>query len=135
MSFDASFVTFTKPKYRNLITAQDRESALLSRIDTVDCFMQDLKTCFSDVAYFFYDQYGGDFIAIVWKIKKESIAWKVNLKCNVLPVSSSSDQEPSKKKRKGNEKGNERIQPHYEAMLSEIQRMGQGLVIGIQNHS
>ena len=82
--FDSSCLPQTAPKYRNLISAKDRESALISKIDTVGCYLSEVSASFRDVAWFFVDPYGGDAVAVVWKTRDSDFKWKVDAKFNFV---------------------------------------------------
>ncbi len=86
INFDDTHVLEVKPKFRNLISSKDRESALLSRIDTVSCYVRDLELAFSEVAIFFYDPNGGDKIFVLWNSSSQISKWKSEAKFNFIHI-------------------------------------------------
>ena len=86
---------------------------LLQEFDPVVPYLQDLQVAFGDIAMFFYDRYGGDKIALVWRPgTTNSQPFKVNLMYNAMPNESDG------------------ISANKDAMLAEMQRLGQDLVLG-----
>ena len=93
------------------------------------CYLQDLQVAFSDVAWFFCDRHGGDTIAVVWKARDQESTWKLDLKFNYSPISGQSTPVGPKKTKK--QKLDAKIKINYTAMLAEMERLGQGLVAGM----
>lgn len=98
-----------------------RVSSLLPVVnfDPVASYIKELKEAFSDIALFFHDVYGGNFIAVVWKpqsfvptpFKVRQVQYKMPL-VNPQP----------------NHKVQSWIVPNISAILEDFQTLGEGLV-------
>ncbi|KAJ3154943.1 hypothetical protein HDU86_004462 [Geranomyces michiganensis] len=124
-------LSYDPPKlstFKNLIALKDRELALLSDIDPAELYVADLTTAFGDSALFFHDRFGGDVIGVVWNplVMAES-SWKVDLKYNAAP--SDENEEGTEAGRGG--KNKLKVKPNALAMVAEMQRLGEGLVLGV----
>ncbi|TPX62830.1 hypothetical protein PhCBS80983_g00180 [Powellomyces hirtus] len=129
LSYDPD-ATGPKPKYKNLVSMKDRELALLSEIDPVEYYLRDLHTAFGDCALFFHDRYGGDVIGVVWNptVVVEG-NWKVDTKFNVEAVLEKPQETQASAGKKSAEKL--RTKPNLMAMVSEMHRLGEGLVVAV----
>ncbi|OXB79791.1 UNVERIFIED_CONTAM: hypothetical protein H355_012851 [Colinus virginianus] len=82
--------------------------------DPVQCYLQDLREAFSDLALFFYDKHGGEVIAVLWKPSSfQPQPFKVS----------------SMKGRTVTTLNNELVcVPNIEAILEDFEVLGEGLV-------
>ena len=117
----------SKKKFKNIVSDKDRLLTILSKLDSVECYVADLHAAFSEIAMFFWDKYGGDKIAVVWKQSvagdSEPILWKVNSLANISPCEGMLG---------GKKKDKPMMKINKLAMLAEMQRLGNGLVTAIQ---
>ncbi|KAI8923033.1 Nrap protein [Entophlyctis helioformis] len=120
-----------RTKYKNLVTNRDREAALLAQFDPVDCLLADLHAAFGHLALFFHDRYGGDKIAVVWKAGVMAPGpFKVNLAYNAAPDAAHLGAgHAGAVLPKGVKPA---VRPNVDAMVSEMQRIGEGLVLAIE---
>ncbi|XP_015703764.1 nucleolar protein 6 [Coturnix japonica] len=82
--------------------------------DPVQCYLQDLREAFSDLALFFYDKHGGEVIAVLWKPSSfQPQPFKVsNMKGHTVTT-----------------RNNELVcVPNIEAILEDFEVLGEGLV-------
>ncbi|KND02445.1 rRNA-processing protein UTP22 [Spizellomyces punctatus DAOM BR117] len=131
LSYDPEILAETMPKYKNLMMVKDRELALLSEIDPVQWYLDELQAAFGHVALFFHDKYGGDAIGVVWNPKTVvPHPWRVNLSFNVEPIlDQSANGAPVKGKKQG--KKHWTVKPNFLAMMAEMERLGGELVAGV----
>lgn len=115
--FDPEFCAKLNSKYKNVPTSEDMELTVLQKFNAVRSYISELTSAFSDVCMFFYDVYGGDKIAILWKPMADSSGFKVNLGYNVLPEDMAADCSD--------------ISPNKIAMLAEMQRLGGSLCASV----
>ncbi|KAJ3306633.1 hypothetical protein HDV03_004763 [Kappamyces sp. JEL0829] len=87
VNFDATKVPVRSSKFKNVLDARDRQLLALSLIDPLREYVKDLESTFGEVAYFFADAYGGDKVAVVWKLGQlQETPFKVNLAYNAMPT-------------------------------------------------
>ncbi|NWZ30687.1 NOL6 protein, partial [Asarcornis scutulata] len=82
--------------------------------DPVQCYLQELRDAFSDLALFFYDKHGGEVIAVLWKpLSFQPQPFKVsNMKGRMVSTMN-----------------NELVcVPNVEAILEDFEVLGEGLV-------
>ncbi|KAH6602709.1 hypothetical protein BASA61_000874 [Batrachochytrium salamandrivorans] len=128
LTFDAKLMMAGRPKFKNLLSKQDREAALLCEFDPVEGYLQDLETAFSGLALFFHNKYGGDKIAVVWNSSLLQLgSWKTKLQYNASPDVSQLDLPALK-----GSMSKYNILPNVNAMISEMERLGNGLVLAIE---
>ncbi|KAJ3150218.1 hypothetical protein HDU89_003307 [Geranomyces variabilis] len=124
-------LSYDPPKlstFKNLLALKDRELALLSEIDPAELFVSDLTTAFGDSALFFHDRYGGDVVGVVWNpLVMAEGPWKVDLKFNAAPLD---ENENGAEAGRGG-KNKLKVKPNALAMVAEMQRLGEGLVLGV----
>ncbi|ORX82553.1 Nrap protein, partial [Anaeromyces robustus] len=102
-----------KIKYKNLEIDQE-ENYEFDQFNPINYYLYNLKKSFGNIAYFFYDQYGGDCIYVLWNKKAFGEIpqnWKINIKYSTMPDS-------------------ENVKPNVTAIMGEMQRLGQGFVKG-----
>ena len=134
INFDETHILEAKPKFRNLISSKDRESALLSRIDSVSCYLKDLESAFSEVALFFYDPNGGDKIFVLWNGSSPMSKWKAEAKFNFIHIETTvrnyiiTQQERKTKKAKVEVQ----VQRNDAAIILEMSRLGNGIIDRIE---
>ncbi|XP_041464696.1 nucleolar protein 6-like [Lytechinus variegatus] len=88
--------------------------------DPVQCYLNELREAFEDVALFFHDTYGGDLIAVVWNRPAFKPQPFKPLQAQAkIPSSSSSSKTPQ-------------VIPNIEGILQDFQTMGRGLVSTIE---
>eukprot|EP00833_Pecoramyces_ruminatium_P011496 jgi/Orpsp1_1/1185528/evm.model.c7180000094255.1 len=105
-----------KIKYKNLEIDQE-ENYEFDQFNPINYYLYNLKKSFGNIAYFFYDQYGGDCIYVLWNKKAFGEIpqnWKINTKYSTMPV----------------DKESENVKPNTTAIMGEMQRLGQGFVKG-----
>jgi len=105
-----------KIKYKNLEIDQE-ENYEFDQFNPINYYIYNLKKSFGNIAYFFYDQYGGDCIYVLWNKKAFGEIpqnWKINIKYSTMPVANDSDN----------------VKPNVTAIMGEMQRLGQGFVKG-----
>ncbi|KAI8896177.1 Nrap protein [Globomyces pollinis-pini] len=118
VSYDDQVAPKNKSKFKNIQSKEDLQLQHLRTINPVEHYMKELITYYKDIAYFFYDMYGGDKIVIVWKPGQlEETPFKLNVHYNFKPM---------------NDKGKLKLQVNKMAILGEIQRLGHQLVLGIE---
>ncbi|XP_075383089.1 nucleolar protein 6 isoform X2 [Mycteria americana] len=86
--------------------------------DPVQCYLQELRDAFSDLALFFYDKHGGEVIAVLWKpLSFQPQPFKVS----------------SMKGRMVTTLNNELVcVPNVEAILEDFEVLGEGLVKSVE---
>uniref|UniRef100_A0A663FFP6 Nucleolar protein 6 n=1 Tax=Aquila chrysaetos chrysaetos TaxID=223781 RepID=A0A663FFP6_AQUCH len=86
--------------------------------DPVQCYLQELRDAFSDLALFFYDKHGGEVIAVLWKpLSFQPQPFKVS----------------SMKGRMVTTLNNELVcVPNVEAILEDFKVLGEGLVKSVE---
>ncbi|GAB0202884.1 nucleolar protein 6 [Grus japonensis] len=86
--------------------------------DPVQCYLQELRDAFSDLALFFYDKHGGEVIAVLWKpLSFQPQPFKVS----------------SMKGRMVTTLKNELVcVPNVEAILEDFEVLGEGLVKSVE---
>ncbi|KAJ3413517.1 hypothetical protein HDV05_007900 [Chytridiales sp. JEL 0842] len=129
LAYDETVLPKIKRKFKNLVALQDDPLVkVLERFDPVECYLKDLQNAFSEIANFFVDKYGGDCIAVLFnKNVVVEQPWKVNLPFNYFPNESENAVEGTKKAK--NVKPS--VTPNKMAMLAEMERLGSGLVVGV----
>ncbi|KAJ8323189.1 U3 snoRNP protein [Batrachochytrium dendrobatidis] len=126
LTFTSETSSEVRSKFKNLLTLQDKEAALLWEFDPVVCYIRDLETAFSGLAMFFHDKYGGDKIAVVWnRAVLQNSTWKTKLLYNACPDESLMDTVVTKGSKLT-------IHPNIDAMIAEMERLGNGLVLAIE---
>ncbi|XP_010114436.1 PREDICTED: nucleolar protein 6-like isoform X2 [Chlamydotis macqueenii] len=86
--------------------------------DPVQCYLQELRDAFSDLALFFYDKHGGEVIAVLWKpLSFQPQPFKVsNMKGRMVTTLN-----------------NELVCiPNVEAILEDFEVLGEGLVKSVE---
>uniref|UniRef100_A0A803YQ82 Nucleolar protein 6 n=1 Tax=Meleagris gallopavo TaxID=9103 RepID=A0A803YQ82_MELGA len=89
--------------------------------DPVQCYLQDLREAFGDLALFFYDKHGGEVIAVLWKPSSfQPQPFKVsNMKGRTVTTLNS-----------------ELVcVPNIEAILEDFEVLGEGLVKRVEAHT
>jgi hypothetical protein len=98
-------------KYKNQQTALEKKMQILGEFDPVEAYLIRLNESFQDACCFYYDQYGGDKIAIQWKFAK-------NEKFRVHQAF--------------NQTWNDgKVEVNHTGMLQEMQRLGEQLCLGV----
>ncbi|XP_072050523.1 nucleolar protein 6-like [Amphiura filiformis] len=89
--------------------------------DPVDCFINDLQAAYGEMALFFHDMHGGDFVAVLWKPTAfKPQPFKVKHAQGKIPKDSSVD-------------GKDRTMiPNLEAIVEDFKILGQGLVKSVE---
>ncbi|KAF9544001.1 hypothetical protein EC957_000270 [Mortierella hygrophila] len=136
-----SFVT-KGDKYKNLGTFQKSVfgDQILIGFDPATEYLAELQRTYGDIALFFHDRYGGTQIGVLWNpMALSPRAWKVNLGFNSKPADVNKDgvlevaKEQSTKAKSGKTTGGSKmVVPNIEALMSEIERIGHGLVRSVQ---
>ncbi|KAI7818797.1 Nrap protein [Gamsiella multidivaricata] len=137
-----SFVT-KGDKYKNLGSFQKSVfgDEILIGFDPAAEYLAELQRAYGDIALFFHDRYGGTQIGVLWNpITLSPRAWKVNLGFNSRPADVNKDgvmevkkeQQDSKSKGGKTGAGSKLVVPNIEALISEMERVGHGLVRSIQ---
>lgn len=112
MTFDQSSAAQLDPKFKNVKTSIETTLDTTHKFDPVRMYVQDLDRAFDQTCLFFYDCLGGgDTICGVWKCKAIP-KFKVDGTFNSYQ-----------------EDGETRV--NYDAMLAEMCRLGQGLVVEV----
>ncbi|ORX83004.1 Nrap protein [Basidiobolus meristosporus CBS 931.73] len=124
---DVKLIKSKGEKYRNLVLEQNTSDAANTRIgfDPVQLYLAEIKELYSDMIVFFHDTFGGHMIAGVWKPSQlKAKPWKVNAGFSSIP-----------KIEENKNKKTPLILPNIPDILSEVERLGAGLVteIVIQN--
>ncbi|KAI8815755.1 Nrap protein [Fimicolochytrium jonesii] len=145
--YNASLLTATLPKYKNLVPVADRTRAVVATVDTVRSYVAELRRMLGEAGILFVDEFGGCVVGVVVRpaVKDGAAArWRVENAWNVVRCGDEDDEdvdEPARKKKKGTmvEKERERkggkkelmVRPNLRAMVAEMQRLGEGLVLGV----
>ncbi|KAJ3021439.1 hypothetical protein HKX48_008533 [Thoreauomyces humboldtii] len=130
LSYDPEILDREKPKYRNLVAVKDRELALLSEIDPAECLLADLRAAFGGCALFFHDRYGGDTIGVVWNPTVAAPGpWKADARFNGEAVLDGGA--AGRRKASSEKPGKPSVTPNFTAMVAEMQRLGEGLVVAV----
>ncbi|KAF7731786.1 hypothetical protein EC973_008301 [Apophysomyces ossiformis] len=123
------------PNQKYLSLTQESTSELGNKVyvqfDPVADFVKDIENTYGDLLLVFYDKYGGDKIALVWNpVKITPQLWKLRLGYNSIPV----DMSKKGTLKPSNETGEilKLAAPNFAAILSEIERFGEGLVESIE---
>ncbi|KAJ3213699.1 hypothetical protein HDU67_002582 [Dinochytrium kinnereticum] len=125
VSYDPTALPKKSEKYRNLSMGLRSElSAFQELNDPVLCYLFDLQKSLSDSASLYYDIYGGDVVGVTWDMDKmKPQNWKVNTSYN---ASFEDLEEVNEKSKKAT------VKPNWKAIAAELQRLGNGLVIGVE---
>ncbi|CAH3109711.1 unnamed protein product [Porites lobata] len=105
-----------------------RHSVLLPVVnfDPVQLYVRELKEAFSDIALFFYDVFGGDFVGVIWKPHSFVPAqFKVLHSQCKMPLDNAKSSEKSKHVPS-------LVVPNVSAVLTDFQTIGEGLVKKIE---
>jgi len=105
-----------------------RHSVLLPVVnfDPVQLYIKELKEAFSDIALFFYDVYGGNFVGVVWKPHSfVPTHFKVLHAQYKMPLTNPQPSEKSKQVPSW-------VIPNTSAVLADFETIGQGLVKKIE---
>ncbi|KAG0297764.1 hypothetical protein BGZ96_004955 [Linnemannia gamsii] len=142
LSPDAQYFVTKGDKYKNLGTFQKSVfgEQILIGFDPAAEYLAELQRTYGDIALFFHDRYGGTQIGVLWNPNALSPrAWKVNLGFNSKPADVNKDgvlevaKEQSTKAKNGKTTGGSKmVVPNIEALMSEIERIGHGLVRSVQ---
>ncbi|KAF8513050.1 Nrap protein [Gautieria morchelliformis] len=111
--------------YVNIASSADDGSPVRVDFNPAEMFFQDLQTAYGDVMELFYDVYGGTTIGGVWNpsvVRSEQHPWGVLLGFSSLPLAQQKKQKPG-------------VSFNAEGVLSEIRRIGQGIVKSITTRS
>ncbi|KAG9293934.1 hypothetical protein G9A89_019272 [Geosiphon pyriformis] len=109
--------------------------------DPVDCYLNELKRLYSDIALFFHDRYGGDFIGVLWvPMELSARSWKVNLGfSSALKELVENEGEDAKNPKAGNNAtsplkslSSKIVVPNHPSIIANIERLGVGLVTKIE---
>ncbi|KAG0011689.1 hypothetical protein BGZ80_000504 [Entomortierella chlamydospora] len=128
-------------KYKNLGSFQKSVfgDEILIGFDPATEYLAELQKLYGDIALFFHDRYGGTQIGVLWNpITLSPRAWKVNLGFNSKPADVNKNgvlevkEQDSKSKNGKSNAGSKLVVPNIEALISEIERVGHGLVQSIQ---
>lgn len=111
ITYDPAVGLTMTSKYKNTPSSHDAKLEVLSQFNIVEEYVNDLRRVFRDVGMFFYDRYGGDKVAIVWRPMTEG-KMRTHIGYNA--------------KKEGNI-----IVTNKEAMVGEMVRMGEGLCIAV----
>lgn len=115
-------------KYVTQPASSSRHSVFLPVVnfDPAAQYMKELKEAFSDVALFFLDVYGGNFIGVVWKPQIfVPMPFKVLQAQYKMPLPASLLREKSKQAQNS-------MIPNVPAILADFQTIGEGLVKKIE---
>ncbi|KAF9902688.1 hypothetical protein BX616_001852 [Lobosporangium transversale] len=139
---NAQYFTTKGDKYKNLSSLQKSVfgDEILIGFDPAAEYLTELQRAYGDTALFFHDKYGGTQIGVLWNpIALSPRAWKVNLGFNSKPADANKDgvlevkeQESKPKSGKGNAASSKLVVPNIEALVSEMERIGHGLVRSVQ---
>ncbi|KAG0236782.1 hypothetical protein BGW42_002650 [Actinomortierella wolfii] len=134
-------------KYKNLGSFQKSAfgDEILVGFDPATLFLKELQNAFGDIALFFHDVYGGTQIGVLWNpIALTPKAWKVNQGYNNKPADvdehghlvgmAGTQQKQSNGKTKQKDQNKVMLVPNIEALLSEMARLGHGIVKGVHIH-
>jgi len=126
---EAEYFTSATPKYRNLVSrATELGDQVLVQFDPATYLVQEIQRIYGDFILAFHDKHGGDLIAIVWNpLTTAPRPWKVNQGFNAIPVDM----------KKGSKlEGNSKLTAvNFEAILAEIERIGEGIIAEIERSS
>ncbi|KAI8600248.1 Nrap protein [Dissophora ornata] len=120
-------------KYKNLGGFQKSVfgDQILIGFDPAAEYLAELQRSYGDIALFFHDRYGGTQIGVLWNpITLSPRAWKVNLGFNSKPADVNKD--GVLVSGKSSTSGSKLVVPNIEALMSEMERVGHGLVRSIQ---
>ncbi|KAF9186701.1 hypothetical protein BGZ50_002363 [Haplosporangium sp. Z 11] len=136
---DAQYLVTKGDKYKNLGSFQKSVfgDEILIGFDPAAEYLAELQRAFGDIALFFHDRYGGTQIGVLWNpVTLTPRAWKVNLGFNSKPADVNKDGvlevKEQDSKSKGGKPGAKLVVPNIEALMSEMERIGHGLVQSIQ---
>ncbi|XP_038078124.1 nucleolar protein 6-like [Patiria miniata] len=89
--------------------------------DPVSLYLQELQSCYGDLALFFYDRHGGTFITLLWNPSAfQSQPFKVLQAKSMMPQpGTSSSKQPM-------------MTPNVEAIVEDFKILGQGLVQSVE---
>ncbi|KAF9584422.1 hypothetical protein BGW38_006511 [Lunasporangiospora selenospora] len=135
LSPDAKYFATKADKYRNLGAFQKSVfgDEVMIGFDPAAEYLAELQRAFGDIALFFYDRYGGTQVGILWNpVALAPRSWKVNLGFNNKPADVNQNGDLESKDTKG--PGSKLVVPNIEALMSEMQRLGHGLVQSLQIH-
>ncbi|KAG0324998.1 hypothetical protein BGZ99_001153 [Dissophora globulifera] len=130
-------------KYKNLGAFQKSVfgDQILIGLDPAAAFLSELQKAYGEIALFFHDRYGGTQIGVLWNPTTLSPRpWKVNLGFNNKPADVNKDgvlevkeqkQDAKSKGGKTGAAGSKLVVPNIEALMSEMERIGHGLVQSI----
>lgn len=118
--YTLDFSSFWKVK---LHEHQARKTLSIYDYEPVDRLLKELRAAYADKARFFYDNYGGLFIGVMWIDK----AWSTPTEFKVSHVNGSVLVAPS------NAGGEQRLAPNLEAICQDFLIMGKGLVKTVQS--
>ncbi|OWT39986.1 U3 small nucleolar RNA-associated protein 22 [Cryptococcus neoformans Bt1] len=104
-------------KYRNLTSSSEESDGMRIDFDPAALFVDDLKRIYGDSLMFFIDRHGGDVVGGVWNLARDGArGLKSFLGWNGMPVKSEA----------------ELVEINKEAIIGEIARLGQDLVVKIE---
>ncbi|KAG9327014.1 hypothetical protein KVV02_006491 [Mortierella alpina] len=138
---DAQHFVTKGDKYKNLGALQKSVfgDEILIGFDPAAEYLAELQRVYGDIALFFHDRYGGTQIGVLWNpVSLSPRAWKVNLGFNNKPADVNKDgvleikeKDAQAKAGKGGA-GSKLVVPNIEALMSEMERVGHGLVRTVQ---
>ncbi|KAI9364891.1 Nrap protein [Zopfochytrium polystomum] len=145
ISYDRSILPTPKTDFKNLKFALDQDETipLLERFDALERFVIDLQVRFGNTVSLFFDQHGGDTVALLWdKTVSQEInnaegkPWKA-VRPYAASVASEGSEEVErgsgrKRKRDGKNEAKTVSRPDVLAMIGEMERIGEGLVVGVE---
>ncbi|KAF9344020.1 hypothetical protein BGX26_004904 [Mortierella sp. AD094] len=141
LTANAQYFVTKGDKYKNLGSFQKSVfgDEILVGFDPAAEYLAELQKLYGDIALFFHDRYGGTQIGVLWNpITLSPRAWKVNLGFNSKPADVNKNgvlevkEQDSKSKNGKSSAGSKLVVPNIEALISEIERVGHGLVQSIQ---
>ncbi|CAG8746016.1 5253_t:CDS:2, partial [Dentiscutata heterogama] len=102
--------------------------------DPVEYYLDELRKLYSDVALFFHDKHGGTIIGVVWiPTNFTPRPWKASSEINSVLVSKIEDRKGSEyDTNNSNNLRDQNIILNTKAIVLEIERLGEGLVTGIE---
>ncbi|KAI8889507.1 Nrap protein [Backusella circina FSU 941] len=110
------------PKYLQR-TASELGDRAFAQFDPIADFITDIETIYGDTLMVFYNKYGGDKLALVWNPAVATpMQWKVQTGYNSVPVDMNKN--GFLKPAKGSKEVSKLIEPNFDAILAEIQRLG-----------
>ncbi|KAH8549941.1 Nrap protein [Umbelopsis sp. PMI_123] len=126
LSPEAEYFTSATPKYRNLVSrATELGDLVYVQFDPAQYLVDEIQRIYGDFILPFHDKHGGDHIAIVWNpLTTSPRPWKVNQGFNAVPVDI----------KKGSKlEGTSKLTAvNFEAILAEIERLGEGIIAEIE---